>query len=42
VILILFISFDLDRPQRGFITVPVAPLVDVRASMDQPPAASGP
>jgi hypothetical protein len=42
VILILFISFDLDRPQRGFITVPIAPLVDVRASMDQPPAASGP
>jgi hypothetical protein len=42
VILILFISFDLDRPQRGFITVPSAPLIDVRASMDQPPAADGP
>ena len=42
VILIVFISFDLDRPQRGFITVPSAPLVDVRASMQQPPAASGP
>jgi len=42
VILILFISFDLDRPQRGFITVPPAPLVAVRASMDQPPAADGP
>ena len=40
--LILFISFDLDRPQRGFITVPIAPLVDVRATMDQPPAAAGP
>ena len=40
--LILFISFDLDRPQRGFITVPAAPLVAVRASMDQPPAADGP
>jgi hypothetical protein len=42
VILILFISFDLDRPQRGFITVPSTPLVDVRAAMDQPPAADGP
>ena len=42
VIVILFISFDLDRPQRGFITVPIASLVEVRASMDQPPAATGP
>lgn len=42
VTLILFISFDLDRPQRGFITVPFAPLVHVGASMQQPPAASGP
>ena len=41
-IVILFVSFDLDRPRRGFITVPSAPLVDVRASMDQPPAATGP
>jgi hypothetical protein len=41
VILILFISFDLDRPQRGFITVPYAPLVAVRASMQEPPAATG-
>ncbi|MET0145918.1 MAG: hypothetical protein ABW328_14220 [Ilumatobacteraceae bacterium] len=41
VVLILFISFDLDRPQRGFITVPYAPLVDARASMDLPPAATG-
>ncbi len=42
VVLILFISFDLDRPARGLITVPNAPLVAVRASMDEPPAASGP
>ena len=42
VILILFISFDLDRPQRGLITVPYGPLVSVRESMDQPPAATGP
>jgi hypothetical protein len=42
VILILLTSFDLDRPQRGLITVPIGPLVEVRASMDQPPAADGP
>jgi hypothetical protein len=42
VILILFISFDLDRPHRGFITIADAPLVQVRESMDQPPAATGP
>jgi hypothetical protein len=42
VVLIVFISFDLDRPQRGFITVPAAPLIDLRASMQLPPAASGP
>jgi hypothetical protein len=38
VILIVFISFDLDRPQRGLITVPFTPLVNVRASMEAPPA----
>ncbi len=42
VFLILFISFDLDRPHRGLITVPDSPLVDARASMEKPPAASGP
>jgi hypothetical protein len=42
VILILLVSFDLDRPQRGFITVPYTALVQVRASMDDPPAATGP
>ncbi len=30
VTLILFVSFDLDRPQRGLITVPRAALVDAR------------
>ncbi len=40
--IILFVTFDLDRPQRGFITVPSAPLEDVRASMDRPPAADAP
>jgi hypothetical protein len=42
VILIVFISFDLDRPDRGFITVPDSALVAARAAMDPPPAATGP
>jgi hypothetical protein len=42
VILILFISFDLDRPHRGLITVPDTPLVAAREAMNRPPAASGP
>jgi hypothetical protein len=41
VIVILFVSFDLDRPQRGFITVPFTALVETRAEMDAPPAAGG-
>ena len=40
VVLILFVSFDLDRPRRGFIIVPDTALVEVRASMDAPPAAA--
>lgn len=39
--LLLFVSFDLDRPSRGFITIPNAPLVNLRASMELPPAAGG-
>ena len=39
--LLLFVTFDLDRPHRGFITVPTAPLVALRASMELPPAAGG-
>ena len=39
VTLILFISFDLDRPERGFITVPRTALVNARAAMDGEPAA---
>ena len=39
VVVILFVSCDLDRPQRGFITVPFSALVDARAAMDVPPAA---
>ncbi|MGA9276873.1 hypothetical protein [Ilumatobacter sp.] len=39
VVVILFVSFDLDRPQRGFITVPYTALVEARTEMDLPPAA---
>jgi hypothetical protein len=40
--LLLLVTFDLDRPTRGIITVPATPLVAVRASMELPPAAQGP
>jgi hypothetical protein len=39
---LLFVTFDLDRPTRGFIKVPDAPLAALRASMDEPPAYGGP
>jgi hypothetical protein len=39
---LLFVTFDLDRPTRGFITVPDAPLAALRASMDEPPAYGSP
>jgi hypothetical protein len=42
VTLLLLVTFDLDRPTRGLITVPDAPLAQVRASMQLPPAAKGP
>jgi hypothetical protein len=35
---LLFVNFDLDRPTRGFIKVPDAPLAALRASMNEPPA----
>lgn len=41
VVLILFISFDLDRPNRGPIKIPDGPLVAARADMDDPPSAGG-
>ena len=40
--LLLFVTFDLDRPTRGLITIPDAPLVHLRASMELPPAAKAP
>jgi hypothetical protein len=39
---LLLITFDLDRPVRGLVRVPDAPLVAVRDSMEQPPAARAP
>jgi hypothetical protein len=40
--LILLVTFDLDRPTRGLIQIPADPLINLRISMDQPPAASAP
>ena len=42
VTLLLLVTFDLDRPTRGLIRVPDTPLVNLRASMELPPAAEGP
>jgi hypothetical protein len=39
---LLLVTFDLDRPTRGLIRVPDAPLVNLRASMELPPVASAP
>jgi hypothetical protein len=39
VTMLLLITFDLDRPTRGLITVPDTALVSTRASMVPPPAA---
>lgn len=39
---ILVVTFDLDRPTRGLIRVPIAPLVQERAEMQLPPAAAPP
>jgi hypothetical protein len=42
VTMLLLITFDLDRPTRGLISVPDAALVATRAAMIPPPAATGP
>lgn len=42
VTVILLVIFDLDRPHRGMITIPDAPLVAVRHSMNGPAAAAAP
>ena len=33
---LVLVTFDLDRPTRGEITVPAAPLISVRARMSAP------
>ena len=42
VTLLLLVTFDLDRPTRGLITVPDTPYRSLRASMVLPPAATPP
>ena len=42
IVVILFVTVDLDRPRRGSITVPDGPLVDLLASMAEAPSATGP
>jgi hypothetical protein len=42
VTLLLLVTFDLDRPTRGLITIPETPLRALRASMALPPPAHGP
>jgi hypothetical protein len=42
VTMLLLVTFDLDRPTRGVIRVPDAPLTNLRASMELPPTARGP
>ena len=42
VTMLLLVTLDLDRPTRGLIKVPDAPLVSLRASMVLPPAAQAP
>ena len=39
VTVLLFVTFDLDRPKRGLVTVPDTPFTSLRASMELPPAA---
>ena len=39
---LLMVTFDLDRPTRGLISVPSTPLTSLRASMELPPAAVAP
>jgi len=40
--LLLLVTFDLDRPTRGLITIPSTPLANLRATMELPPAAAAP
>jgi hypothetical protein len=42
VIFLVLVTFDLDRPTRGLITIPAAPLLAEKATMSLPPAAPAP
>lgn len=42
VVMILLVIVDLDRPRRGFVVVPRAPLTSLRVSMNDEPAVGGP
>ena len=39
---LVLVTFDLDRPTRGVITIPASPLLAEKATMSLPPAASAP
>jgi hypothetical protein len=39
---VVLVTFDLDRPTRGLITVPATPLIAEKATMSLPPAAPAP
>jgi hypothetical protein len=39
---LVLVTFDLDRPTRGFITIPASPLLAEKAIMSRPPAAPPP
>jgi hypothetical protein len=39
VAMLLFVTFDLDRPTRGLIDVPDGPIAQLREGMNQPPSA---
>ena len=39
---LVLVTFDLDRPTRGLITIPVSPLLAEKATMGLPPAAPAP
>jgi hypothetical protein len=41
VTMLLFVTFDLDRPTRGWIKIPDTPLTSLRTSMNEAPATSG-
>ena len=39
---LVLVTFDLDRPTRGLITIPASPLLAEKATMSLPPAAPAP